>query len=130
MITYTGFHYLGMIKITDGKKLIKQFTAKKNTSEGRADMVAEAGKWIAVHYPKKKIKYAHSTEGGTINPQVREAANLTKCFLTGCKNPVAFEVKPKWDHPIFCTCAEHKPDIMKRPEALRSMPFFYDVTPI
>lgn len=56
--------------------------------------------------------------------------DLTKCLFTGCKKPIAFNVEPLFDAPKFCTCAKHKPDIMKRPKSQRHFPFHYIVTPI
>lgn len=56
--------------------------------------------------------------------QISEA---DKCFVTGCSNKATHLVTPLFDAPIMKMCDHCKPDINKRPAALKNMPFTYRV---
>jgi hypothetical protein len=54
-----------------------------------------------------------------------------KCFSTGCKNPAKYKVTKLFgDKGTFHNCENCKPDINKRPESIRHLPFFYNVQAI
>lgn len=58
-------------------------------------------------------------------------ANDQKCFFINCKNPIKFSVTKKFgDHSTFCTCEQHKPDMNNRPEAIKDLPFAYEIKEI
>ena len=54
-----------------------------------------------------------------------------KCQFAGCKDEVRWLCRKLWGKGgTLLTCDGHKPDASKRPEKLRNLPFFYEVSAI
>lgn len=53
------------------------------------------------------------------------------CEFTGCTHAARWEARKRFgDGATLHVCDTHKPDEAKRPESLRRLPLFYDVTPL
>jgi hypothetical protein len=53
------------------------------------------------------------------------------CEVKGCKHEAHWAARKLFGKgETLHVCDEHKPDASRRPEALRHLPFFYDVQPI
>jgi hypothetical protein len=62
---------------------------------------------------------------------LREGEQAMICEFKGCEHEAKWEaLKLFGDRRTLYLCDEHKPDMEKRPESLRSLPFFYELTPI
>lgn len=56
-----------------------------------------------------------------------------KCGFAGCKNKAKWACRKLWaaaKGEVLHTCDKHKPDPSKRGDAIKHLPFFYDVRPI